>query len=109
VIEVGRYSSKVLLITDPSSKVGVVVQRNRQGGILTGRPDGLCKMIYIALDSDIAPGDRVITAGFGSIFPKGILIGTIVKVGKETGRLYKYAIVKPNQDLAKIEEVLCIK
>jgi rod shape-determining protein MreC len=109
VLEVGRYSSRILLITDANSKVGAVIQRNRQGGIIVGRPDGRCKMIYIALDSDAAKGDKVITAGFGSVFPKGILIGEIVDVGKEPGRLYKYAIVRPAQDMTKLEEVLCIK
>ncbi|MCX5677676.1 MAG: rod shape-determining protein MreC [Candidatus Omnitrophica bacterium] len=109
VLEVGRYSSRILLITDPNSKVGTVIQRNRQGGILVGRPDGRCKMIYIALDSDVAKGDKVITAGFGSVFPKGILIGDVVSVGKEPGRLYKYAIIRPAQDMTKLEEVLCIK
>lgn len=109
VLELGRYSSKILLITDPNSKVGVVIQRNRQGGILTGRPDGMCKMIYIALDSDVAPGDKVMTAGFGTIFPKDILVGEVTQVEKEPGRLYKYAIVKPASDLSKLEEVLCIR
>ena len=109
VLEVGRYSSKILLISDPNSKVGVLIQRNRQGGILTGKPDGRCKIIYIALDSDVAPGDRVITAGFGSIFPKDILVGEVIKVDKEPGRLYKYAIVKTAEDLSKTEEVLCIR
>ena len=109
VLELGRYSSRILLITDPNSKVGTVIQRNRQGGILVGRPDGRCKMIYIALDSDVAKGDKVITAGFGSIFPRGILIGDVVAVGKEPGRLYKYAIVRPAQDMTKLEEVLCLK
>jgi len=109
VLEVGRYSSRILLITDPNSKVGVVIQRNRQGGILIGRPDGRCKMIYIALDSDVTKGDKVITAGFGSVFPKGILVGDVVDVGKEPGRLYKYAVVRPAQDMTKLEEVLCIK
>ncbi len=109
VLEAGRKSSKILLITDPNSKVGVLIQRNRQGGILIGRPDGRCKMIYIALDSDLVPGDKVITAGFGSIFPKDILVGEVVKVDKEPGRLYKYAIVKTQEDLSKIEEVLCIR
>lgn len=110
-VEVGRYSTKVLLISDPSSKVGVLIQRNRHGGVLVGRPDdgGRCRMIYIALDSDVAPGDRVITAGFGAVFPKDILVGEVVKVGKEPGRLYKYAITKPAEDLTKVEEVLCIK
>ena len=106
---VGRRSAKILLITDPNSKVGVVIQKNRQGGILLGRPDGKCKIIYIAMDSDVAPGDKVVTAGFGGIFPKDILVGEVVKVEKEPGRLYKYAVVRTAEDLSRLEEVLCIR
>lgn len=109
VLEAGRRSARVLLITDPNSKVGVLIQRNRQGGILVGRPDGTCKMIYIALDSDVKKGDRIITAGFGTVFPKGILVGEVIGAGKEPGRLYKYAIVRPSQDMSRLEEVLCIR
>lgn len=109
VVELGRRSAKILLITDPNSKVGVVVSRNRQGGILLGRSDDTCKMIYIALDSDIAKGDKVMTAGLGSSYPKNIPVGEVVSVGKEPGRLYKYAIVKPAEDLSKLEEVLCVR
>lgn len=109
VVEVGKVSSRILLITDPNSKVGVVIQRNRQGGILVGRPDGKCRMIYIALDSDVLPGDRVITAGLGYIFPKDILVGEIIKVEKEPARLYKSAVIRPAQDLSKVEEVLCLR
>lgn len=108
IVEIGKYSSKVLLITDSNLKVGVLIRRNRQGGVMVGRPGDRCKIIYIALDSDAKAGDKVITAGFGGVFPKGILVGEIEKVGKEEGRLYKYAIVKPSQDLSKLEEVLCI-
>jgi rod shape-determining protein MreC len=109
VVELGNHSAKVLLITDPGSKVGVLIQRNRQGGVLVGTPDGKCKMIYISLDSDASEGDKVITAGFGSVFPKNMLVGTVVKVDREPGRLYKYAIVDPAQDMSKLEEVLCIR
>jgi len=98
----------VLLITDPNLKVGIMIRRNRQGGVMVGRPGSRCKVIYISLDSDAKAGDKIITAGFGSVFPKGILIGDIEKVGREEGRLYKYAIVRPSQDLSKLEEVLCI-
>lgn len=108
MVEVGKLSSKALLITDPNLKVGVLIRRNRQGGILTGMPGDRCKIIYISLDSDVRPGDKVMTAGFGSVFPKGILIGEVEKVGREEGRLYKYAILKPSQDLSRLEEVLCI-
>ena len=109
IVEAGKLSSKALLITDPNLKVGVLIRRSRQGGILTGKPGGRCKIIYISLDSDVRPGDKVMTAGFGSIFPKGILIGEIEKVGREEGRLYKYAILKPSQDLSRLEEVICLR
>lgn len=109
VVEVGKASSKILLIKDPNSKVSVIIQKNRQGGLLVGRPDGKCKMIYISMDAEVSIGDRVITTGYGTIFPKGVMIGEVAQVGKEPGRLYKYAIVKPAQDLSKIEEVLCVK
>jgi len=109
VLEVGVYSAKILLITDPNSKVGVMIQRNRQGGILIGLPDGRCKIIYIALDSDVMPGDKVITAGFGTIFPKDILVGEVLRVDKEPGRLYKSAVIKTAEDLSKLEEILCIR
>lgn len=109
VLEVGRSSSKILLITDPNSKVGVMIARNRQGGILMGRPDGRCRMIYIALDSDVVPGDKVVTAGFGTIFPKDILVGEVLKVEKEPGRLYKSAVIKTSEDLSRLEEIMCIK
>lgn len=108
VVEVGKSTSKVLLITDPDLKVGVIIRRNRQGGVMLGHPGGRCKVVYISLDSDAKAGDKIITAGFGSVFPKGILIGEIEKVAKDEGRLYKYAIVKPSEDLSKLEEVLCI-
>lgn len=109
VVEVGRRSSKILLITDMNSKAGVLIQRTRHGGILTGMADGRCKMVYISLDADVRAGDKVITAGFGSVFPKGILVGEVVKSAKEPGRLYKYAVVEPSEDLSKLEEVLCIR
>lgn len=109
VLELGNHSAKVLLITDPNSKVGVLIQRNGQGGILVGRPDGKCRMIYIALDSDVRPGDKVLTAGFGTIYPKGILVGEVISVEREPGRLYKCAVTRPSQDMSKLEEVLCIK
>ena len=66
-------------------------------------------MVYIALDSDVAKGDRVVTAGYGAIFPRGILVGVVAEVGREPGRLYKYAVVVPAQDMSRLEEVLCIR
>ena len=109
VREAGEAMSKVMLVNDIDSKVGAIVQRNRDQGLLVGTPEGKCKLIYLSLDSDVKRGDKVLTSGMGGIYPKGILIGEVTEVAKERGRLYKYAIVKPFSELSKLEEVLCIK
>ncbi len=106
-IEVGPEVSKVLLVTDPNSRVGVLVQRTRHGGVLFGVPGGQCRIKYLPLEAEILPGDLVETAGFGGFFPKGILIGEIQKVWKEPGELYQVASVKLRVDLSRLEEVIC--
>lgn len=109
VRESGRTMSKVMLINDIDSKIGAIVQRSREQGLLVGTADGECRLIYLSLDSDIVKGDKILTSGMGMIYPKGILIGEVARVETERGRLYKYAVVEPFARLSKLEEVLCIK
>ena len=109
VAEVGFASSKVMLITDPNSKIGVVLESSRESGVLVGSSQGACRVIYLSLDADIKKGEKVLTAGFSAFFPKGLVVGEVTEVGIETPGLYKYAIVNPVCDIGKIEEVICIE
>lgn len=109
VREAGKTISSVMLINDIDSKVGALVQRNREQGLLVGTPGGECKLIYLSIDSDIEVGDKVLTSGIGGIYPKGIFIGGVKEVAREKGRLYKYAIIEPSSRLSNLEEILCIK
>jgi rod shape-determining protein MreC len=109
VISDSSDMSRVMLITDPNSKVSAIVDRSRQTGIVTGTPIGICKIIYLPPESDIKIGDKVITSGFSDIFPKGILIGEVIEVAKEKGGLTTQALIKPAADITRIEEVLCIE
>jgi len=108
IIEAGETTSKVMLITDPNSKVGVVLKNSRESGLLTGSPEGLCKVIYLSVDEEIKDGDEVVTAGFGDLVPKGLGIGNVSAVAIDKVKLYKYAIVRPFEDMNKVEEVICI-
>jgi len=109
VVEAGPITSKVRLLTDPNSRVGVVLEKSRQIGLLVGTREGLLKVIYLGIDSNVKLGEDVFTSGLGGAFPKGIAIGIVKKVGKDRINLYKYVMVKPNQDLNSLEEVLCIE
>ena len=108
IIETGSEVSKALLITDPNSRVGALVQRTRDQGILYGTFSGECRMKYLSLDAKLEPGDWVESAGYGGSFPKGLVIGTIEKVWKEPGQIYQVALVKPVTDISRVEEVVCI-
>lgn len=109
VVEAGPSVSKAVLVTDPNSRLGVLIQRTRQGGILYGFSFGKCRVKYLSVDADVKSGDVVETAGFGGFAPKGFRVGTVEKVWKEPGQLYQVAEVKPFADLGQVEEVVCVE
>ncbi|OIO37956.1 MAG: rod shape-determining protein MreC [Candidatus Omnitrophica bacterium CG1_02_46_14] len=108
VVLCGPAISQVLLISDPKSRLGAVIQRTRQEGLLFGTSFGDCHMKYISIDTEVKSGDTVVTAGFGGFFPKGLPIGTVERVWKEPGQIYQVAQIRPLMDLNQIEEVAVI-
>lgn len=108
VIEAGPNISKILLITDPKSRIGVLIQRTREGGLLFGTSLGECHMKYISIDTEIKIGDKIETAGYGGFFTKGIPIGIVKRAWKEPGQIYQVAEIKPMMDLSRTEEVILI-
>lgn len=109
VVEVGGTIARVLLITDPDSKVAGLVQSNRESGIVEGIGNNRCRIKYLPLNSDVKKDDVVITSGLSEIAPKGIAIGRVLEVTRDPGGLYMCGILQPHVDLQKIEEVLCIR
>ena len=109
VIESSSDTSRVLLITDPNSRISAVGSRSRCEGMLYGISGGLCKMVYLPLDADIKKEDIIATSGFSSYFPKGLILGRVTEVARAPRGLSLYAIIKPEFDLSRIEEVSCIK
>ncbi|GAK59958.1 rod shape-determining protein MreC [Candidatus Vecturithrix granuli] len=53
--------------------------------------------------------ETVISSGLGGIFPKGLLVGTVSKVGKQDYGLFQDIEVTPSVDFSKLEEVLIIR
>jgi rod shape-determining protein MreC len=108
IIEAGPGVSKVLLITDPNSKIGVIIQRTRQQGILYGTFAGECRIKYLSVDAEIKAGDTVESAGYGGYFPKALWVGAVARAWKEPGQIYQVAEIKPATDLSRVEEVVCL-
>lgn len=113
VSRVDLLSSKVVSIIDTESSVSARLSRSRDLVILRGdaqlSTEGLCRLDYIPPDVEVSVGDKVETSGMSSLYPKGIIIGEIIKVVKNEGQFDYYAIVKPAVDFRRLEEVVVIK
>ena len=108
VVQVGNSTSKVLLINDINSGVAAFLQRSRQKGLVSGTlAEGLI-FHYLPPNTDIQISDLVITSGLSGIYPKGILIGKVVKIQRQEGPRGIFAIVEPSANLTTLEEVLVV-
>jgi rod shape-determining protein MreC len=105
---VSPYSSVVRLITDEESGVAAFLQSNRAEGVLSGSLDGILYLHFIAMDVSVEPGDTVITAGTGGVYPKGIPIGEVASVDNVPSDVYQTIVVKPITRVSAYEEVLVI-
>jgi rod shape-determining protein MreC len=112
VVQAYATSAKIQLILDPRSAVGALNQRSesRVAGIVegSGTNHNAPRLLNLARDADIVPGDTVVTSGFGGIYPKGLAVGEVLDVVNDEGGLLKYAILKPAVDFDKLEEVFIL-
>src|SRR5215470_497992 len=107
VLKTFGSTSQVLLIDDQSSGVGALLEKSRLQGIVRGTPAGEVVLEHIMTDNAVQPGEEVRTSGGDRIFPKGLPIGTVTKVG--TGQdLFLNIRVRPAANLSKLEEVLIV-
>lgn len=101
VVSSGGGYARVLLVTDRDSSVGAMVERTRRQGIVRGVDAAALSLIFLPLQVDVRPGDRVISAGIDGVFPRGIPIGTITSVESD-GDLFHAIRVVPSVDLGSL-------
>ncbi len=100
--------SRVQLITDNESGVGVFSQRKEVMGILRGDGKGNCFLEYIHVTTEgINEGEDIITSGKDGIFPSGIKVGKIVSITTSTS-LFKHVKVEPYFDIRRLDQVAII-
>jgi rod shape-determining protein MreC len=107
VLNVYSSTSQVLLINDQTSGVGALLDKTRLQGILRGTPAGEVMLEKVMSDENVPPGEMVLTSGGDGIFPKGLLVGRVTKVGAGSD-LFLNIRVRPAADLSRLEEVLVV-
>jgi rod shape-determining protein MreC len=108
VLAVGRRSCDVLLLSDSSSALDVVVQRTRARCILRG--DGSNGRYGAEVQDfdklrDVQPGDTIVTSGLGARFPAGVVVGYVTDAEAPADSLYLKATVRPAAELDRVEHV----
>ncbi|MGD1716308.1 rod shape-determining protein MreC [Hydrocoleum sp. CS-953] len=104
IISVTPNTSQVLLVSDPTSKVGVGIIRSRQMGFMKGQDDDTAVMEFFDDVPDIKVGDSVSTSAYSQLFPAGWPVGTVESINL-TNTPAPEAIVKLSAPLNILEWV----
>jgi len=112
ICEVGTTWSKAVTILEAGGAVGAYVERSGEQGVIEGNFElsekGVCKMSYLSADADIQVGDRIVSSGYGSVYPRGLVIGTVESVEKDSVSRSLLVTVRPTADLSEIEKLMII-
>ncbi|MDV4145110.1 MULTISPECIES: rod shape-determining protein MreC [Shimia] len=73
----GDNTSRVILLTDSSSRIPVIVQPSGQRGLVVGDNTPAPHIDFLENRELVRPGDRVISSGDGGVFPPGLLVGQV--------------------------------
>lgn len=105
VVGVGHHTAQIVLLTDSSSRVPVVIENSRHRGMLVGNNRPQPSLDYLPDGVTAAQGDRLVTSGHGGLFAPGLPVGIVVNTGGDHGRT---AHVQPFADLRRLDYVQLI-
>jgi rod shape-determining protein MreC len=114
VIALGPSAARVQVLLDRDAGVGVVVERTRVAGVVSGQvlqpESGVGDLVlkYVPERADVVTGDVVVTSGFDRIYPRGLTVGRVSSVEPGSG-LLKDIRVQPSARFDRLEEVLVVR
>ena len=107
IVEVAASSSTVLLITDPSSSVGVRLASTGDIGVVSGsgRRDEL-PLNLVSVETKVTEGEAVVTSGLEhGLFPPQVPVGRVRGAKVNPGQLEQEVTVEPVVDFRRLELV----
>ena len=82
---VGERTSRVILLTDTSSRIAVTIEPSGQHALLSGDNSPAPVVSFLEAPDQVRPGDRVVASGDGGVFPAGLHVGRVAR--DPSGRL----------------------
>lgn len=101
--------SKVMLLSNPKSAIGIFISQSGAKGIIKGEYGlGLIADSILQTDS-VSVGNEVVTTGSGVEIPRGLLIGTVQQTRPSNDHLFQQAIISSPVNVSKLATVFVIK
>ena len=109
VTQVGPWTCAVTLPIDRDGAVGALIARSGAKGVVLGNGNEVAKLAYLDYGADVREGDLVVTSGLvrgrGAVFPRGIVIGRVLKVEKNAAYSRQDAFVEIGVPFGRLSSV----
>ncbi|MGH8427650.1 MAG: rod shape-determining protein MreC [Gammaproteobacteria bacterium] len=107
VLDVGPLSARVMLITDPASAVPVEIARTGLATLAIGTGNlNRLSLPYLPNNTDVKPGDRLVTSGLGGRYPRGYPVGIVTAVTPLPDQHFARVEARPLARLGREHEML---
>ncbi len=91
IVGVSAHVSRVLMVTDVTSHVPIMVMRSDARAMMDGDGGGYPKLNWVRGKDSVRKGDQILTSGDGGIFPRGLPVGEAVQGVDNIWRVKLYA------------------
>ena len=101
------HAAQVQLLIDRTAAAGVYFEQTGTGGVAQGgRTDPPIHVVLVPNAADVRVGDRVMTSGQDGMYPRGFLVGSVVRAERRGG---EWTVgVRPAEDFSHIAIVLVV-
>lgn len=100
IMETKEHLSEVCLVTASRCQFAATVEnQNKTMGLTKGELGLTIRMEYIPQTEEIKPGELVVTSGLEKNVPRGLVLGKISEVEKNSKELWQSASIEPMQNL----------
>ncbi len=107
IINVGVYTSKILLLTDPHSAIPVQNSRNNIRAVAMGQGvRGTLVLSEVSETTDIQLGDVMLTSGLDQRYPQGYPVGVVIEKQRVRGEHYLRIVLRPAARLDRAQQVM---
>ena len=105
------HFASVMTLLNVDTRISASIEGMEYFGTVTwdGKSYDYLTLSEIPIFAEIKVGDKVITNGYSTIFPKGILIGTVRSFDQSKDGAFYDIYIEPTADLSKLQYVYVLK